>query len=617
MKAPGRPDVAAAASGRLTLGELCYIAAVYTYLYAPIAVLIAFSFSESRQLSVWSGFTLDWYVKAWANDAVIQSLRTSLFVALLTTAFSIPLGTAAAYSLGRHRFRGRSVADTLFYLPIIVPEIVIGFASVVFFGLIGWRLGFWSVVVAHVAFSISYVVYVVRARLAMLDPRLEEAAADLGATPLAAFGTVTLPLLVPGIVSAALLVFTISLDDYVITSFVAGRGGTTLPLQIYSMVRTGVTPEINAISTVLLLATIVLAFLSQRFESGQFGKGAIATAIVVVISLSAFAVGGPVRDAGKRELHVYIWSNYLPDDIVREFEERYDVRVYVELYESNEALLAKLQTGVTSYDIVVPSDYMVAILAKNQLLEPLDKNRLKNLDNLMPRFVGMPFDPENTYSIPYCWGTSGIGYRKSLVGHEITSWKDLWDPRLRDRVGMLNDTRENFAAALKSEGESLNTKDPETLKRAAALLKQQKPLVRTYDSDTFADSLLSGEVWVAQSYNGQTAKAANENPDIAYVVPVEGCTMYVDNLCVPKGSQNPDLALLFIDFILEGETSAAIVEGTGFATANKAAKEFLPERILSNPAIFPSDELLDRCELIEDVGDVIEIYERYWTEIKS
>jgi spermidine/putrescine transport system permease protein len=609
--------VSAPRTGRGAWGAGVYLAAVFAYLYVPILVLVAFSFNTSRQMAVWSGFTWEWYARAWQNDAVIQSLRTSLLVAFLSTAIAVALGTPAALALGRHRFRGRGLVDGLFYLPVVVPEIVLGFASVVFFGLAGWRLGFASVVAAHVAFSISYVVFVVRARLALLDPRLEEAAMDLGAPPVEAFFRVTLPLLAPGLVAAALLVFTISLDDYVVTSFVAGRGGTTLPLQIYSMVRTGVTPEINAISTVLLAATFVLVFVAQRLQAERAGRGAIAVALAAVLALGAFAAGGASRGEGRPELSVYIWSNYLTDEMVREFEERYNVKVRVELYDSNEALLAKLQTGVTSYDVVVPSDYMVGILAANGLLEELDRRELTNFSNVAPRFVGLPFDPENRYSVPYGWGTSGIGYRRDLLGRDATSWEDLWDPALRDRVGMLNDMRENFAAALKREGRSLNTTDEAEIERAAEALAEQKPLVRTYDSDTFQDNLLSGEVWITQAYSGQVALAIAEDPRIGYVVPKEGCTVFVDNMCIPKGAPNRDLALLFMNYMLEGRVAAQFVESTGYATPNRVAAEFLPDEWRENPAVFPPDEVLDGCETIRDLGETTEIYERLWTAIKS
>ncbi len=239
---------------------------VYLFLYAPIGILVLFSFNRTSQTAVWQGFTLDWYRSLLHNDLILASVRNSLIVGLATTAVATVLGTLVALALGRYEFRGQGLTKNLLYLPIIIPEIVIGAALVTFFGVAGLRLSLTTVVIAHVVFSISYVAIVVRARLSGFDRSLEEAALDLGARPLQTFIRVTLPLILPGIVSGALLVFTVSIDDYVITSFVAGVGATTLPLQIYSMLKVGVTPEVNAVSTLLLAVTVVLIVAAQRLQ---------------------------------------------------------------------------------------------------------------------------------------------------------------------------------------------------------------------------------------------------------------------------------------------------------------------------------------------------------------
>ena len=182
---------------------------------------------------------------------------------------------------------------------------------------------------------------------------------------------------------------------------------------------------------------------------------------------------------------------------------------------------------------------------------------------------------------------------------------------------MLNDARENFAAALKREGKSLNSTDEAEIARAAGLVEELKPLVRTFESDTFAENLLAGEVWVTQGYSGQIARVALEDPNIVYVIPKEGCTLFVDSMCIPKGAPNEDLAHLFIDFVLEGRSAARITEVMGFATPNRASLEFLPPAYRDNPAIFPPDEALDNCEFMTDLGEAMEIYDRFWTRIKS
>jgi spermidine/putrescine transport system permease protein len=243
-----------------------HAAAVYVFLYAPIAILVLFSFNRTSQTAVWQGFTLEWYRRLFSNDLILASVRNSLIVGVATTAIATVLGTLVALALGRYEFRGKGATRNLLYLPIIIPEIVVGAALVTFFGVVGLRLSLTTVVIAHVVFSVSYVAIVVRARLSGFDRSLEEAALDLGAPPLQTFWRVTLPLILPGVVSGALLVFTVSIDDYVITSFVAGVGATTLPLQIYSMLKVGVTPEVNAVSTLLLGVTVVLILVAQRLQ---------------------------------------------------------------------------------------------------------------------------------------------------------------------------------------------------------------------------------------------------------------------------------------------------------------------------------------------------------------
>jgi spermidine/putrescine transport system substrate-binding protein/spermidine/putrescine transport system permease protein len=590
---------------------------VYVFLYAPIIVLVILSFNSSRFSTIWTGFTWRWYALAWQDGALISSLRISLIVAFTTTLLATVIGTAAAIALARYRIKFKRATEALIFLPVIIPEIVIGFATAGLFGLIGIAFGLSTIIAAHVAFSISYVVFIVRAKLVTLDPALEEAALDLGATRLQSFFRVTLPLILPAVISAALLVFTLSLDDYVITSFVAGPGSATLPLKIYSMVKTGVTPEINAISTVLLVVTVVLVFVSERFSSGRQSRWTVGAAVSGLALLMVFAIGGQTHRAKGGELNVFIWSNYLPDNVIAEFERRYDAKLNVELYDSNEALLARLQSGGASYDIVVPSDYMVTVLREQGLLDELNRDRLTNISNLDPQFVGLPFDPSNQHSIPYLWGTTGIAYRKDKIAGSIESWDALWDSRYRDRIAMLDDVRETIGAALKRLGKSLNSVDEAEIQGAAALLIEQKPLVKAYDSGGFDQMLLSGDVWIAQAYSGQIAKAIAENPAIAYVVPKEGCTIFVDNMCVIKNSPNKELAHEFMNFVLEPQIAADIANGTGYSSMNLAGRALIRADLLANEAAYPQREAVERCEFIREIGEAVSIYDRLWTEIKS
>jgi spermidine/putrescine transport system substrate-binding protein/spermidine/putrescine transport system permease protein len=592
-------------------------AAVYVFLYAPLVVLVAFSFNRARLAARWEGFTVAWYAVALRDQHVLAALRNSVLVALVTTVLATAAGTAAALAFHRHRFRAQGAWDALVIIPLVLPEIVLAASLVLLFGGLGLRLGFATVVLAHVAFSVSYAIVVVRARLAGFDRALEEAAMDLGASPWRTLRHVTLPLIAPGILAAALLVFALSIDDYVVTSFVAGVGATTLPLHIYSMVHSGLSPEINAVSTLLLAATVLLLFAAWRLEQGRRAREA---AIPVVLGLALlglpFLLAPRAAAGGERALNLYIWSNYIAPETLRRFEQRHHARVSVDFYDSNEALLAKMQAGGVDYDVICPSNYMVQILIMQDMLRPLDWSVLPHGSNLDPRFLARSFDPGNRYSVPYFWGTTGIAYHKSKVG-AVDSWGALWDPRWRGRILMLDDAREVFGAALKWKGLSLNTADPAQLLAAQRLLVAQRPLVRAYNSASFEDVLLSGDVWLAQGWNGQFARAMAQDPDIEYVVPREGSSLFIDNLAIPRDAPHPDLAHAFVDFAMEPEIAAEICRTMQYSSPNRAAVPLLPPAIRDNPAIFPPPDVVARTEAIEDLGAATVLYDRLWTEVKT
>jgi spermidine/putrescine transport system permease protein len=589
--------------------------AVYAFLYAPLLVLVAFSFNRGRLTAVWQGFTLDWYARALGSAQVLSSLRNSLLIAFATTAVCAVVGTAAALALSRHRFRHEGALGALLTLPMVVPEVVLASSLLLFFASAGMRLGLLTVILAHVSFSLSYAVIVVRARLAGFDRSLEEAAADLGATPWRAFWHVTLPTIAPGVLAASLLVFALSLDDYVITSFVAGVGATTLPVHVYSMVKSGVSPEINAVSTLLLVATSLLLYSAYRLERGR-SRAAMLPAVAGLGLLLVPFVQRPPGAGQDKVLNLYIWSAYIAPETLQKFEARHGARVNVDLYDSLEALLAKVQAGNTDYDVICPSNYALEALIRQGLLRPLDHSALPNRVNVDPRFLDRPFDPGNRYSMPYFWGTAGIGYDPARTG-PVDSWAAMWDGRFRGRILMLDDARESVGAALKRLGHSFNATQPDHLAAAQRLLLLQKPLVRTYNSSSFEDALLSGDVWLAHGWSGQFAKSMEERPGLAYVIPKEGSSLFLDSLAIPSTAPHPELAHAFLDFVMEAEIAAEICRTMYYSTPNRAAVPLLPEKIRKNPAVFPPASDLARAELIEDIGEATVLYDRIWTEVKT
>jgi spermidine/putrescine-binding protein len=329
----------------------------------------------------------------------------------------------------------------------------------------------------------------------------------------------------------------------------------------------------------------------------------------------------PVIACGKRSdekvLNLYIWSSYLAQNTIKDFEARFGTRVHVDLYESNEALLAKLKSERIGYDVIVPSDYMVEIMIREKLLAPIDKSKIPNLSNVESRFLNQTFDPGSQYSVPYNWGTTGIGYRTDKIKEKIESWAILWDEKYRDRIAMLDDMREDFAAALKFKGHSLNSTDPRQVAEAKDLLLRQKPLVKTYIPAGIPEILLSGDAWIIHAYSGQVAKAAAENPHIAYLLPKEGATIWVDNFAIPATALHKELAYTFINYMLEPRVAADVCQFTHYSTANREAKSLVSPELRSNTTLFPTEEQLKNCEFVKDLGDAVGMYDKYWTEIKA
>lgn len=326
--------------------------------------------------------------------------------------------------------------------------------------------------------------------------------------------------------------------------------------------------------------------------------------------------GSDTSSRASTTLHYFTWSDYVSEDLISVFEKTNGVKVVVDTFSSNEELLAKLQSGAVGYDVTVPSDFMVSIMVKQGLLAELELEKIPNVRLLDERLQRLPFDPENRYSIPYLWGTVGIGYDSNVIPIAPESWAVLWDPQYKGRISMLNDQRELFGAALHAMGQSANAKDPKIIEQAKAKLVSQKPLVKTYTSDNYDQLLVSGEVALAHGWGGTVARAMAERPSIKYVVPKEGATIWSDCLVVLKSSSHKDLAMRFINFLLDRDIAARTTNRLLFASSNREAKALVLAQFRQNPAVYPPDSTFDRLEWITDVGEAIRLYDRAWTELK-
>ena len=315
-------------------------------------------------------------------------------------------------------------------------------------------------------------------------------------------------------------------------------------------------------------------------------------------------------------LYYFTWSDYVDQELLAGFTQKTGVQVRVDTFSSNEELLAKVQSGVSGYDVVVPSDFMASIMVKQGLLAKLDLDRIPNAGSIEPFLHNLPFDPEFEHALPYLWGTVGIGYDSSVVPTPPTSWEVLWDTRYKGRISLLNDQREVLGMALRALGHSLNSRDPALIEQAKQKLIQQKALVRVYTSETFDHLLVTGDVVLAHAWGGPVARAMRERPSIRYVIPKEGGTIWTDCLAILRSSPRQALAMDFINYLLDADVAIATSNRLLFASANRLVKDRVDSVVRMNPAVYPPEDAIERMEWMIDVGDAIRYYDRAWTELK-
>lgn len=336
----------------------------------------------------------------------------------------------------------------------------------------------------------------------------------------------------------------------------------------------------------------------------------------LLLTLAFIALSIGQGDAKDEQLNIFTWAGYVSDDIRNGFEKEFGVDVIVDTYASNEDLLAKLQAGATGYDVIMPSDYMVSILIKLDLLAELDRGAIPNFQNVSPLFLGKYFDAENRYSVPYTFGTAGIAYDSAVVQPAPDSWNVLWDETYANQFSMLDDQRETLGAALKLLGYSLNTTDVKELQAAKEKLIAQKPLVKQYKSEA-EELLIAGDVVMAHCWSGDAFRAAETRNTIRYVIPREGSSQFIDAVCIPKAAPHQGLAAQFINYLLRPEINAKITLFTKYGTCVPTAREHLPQSLREHQFIYPPKEVLESLEWLKDPGDFTRHYNRAWEEIKA
>lgn len=335
--------------------------------------------------------------------------------------------------------------------------------------------------------------------------------------------------------------------------------------------------------------------------------------VMWLLSMAVFAFGAD------KVLYVYNWSEYMPESVLKAFQKETGIKVKYSTYDSNEAMYAKVKTDTkTSYDIIVPSTYFVSKMAKEGLLQKIDRKKLTYFDTLNPQLLNQSFDPQNDYSIPYVWGSTGISYNAKLLGEgAIKQWSDLWDTKYANKLLLTDDLREVFGMTLKSLGYSANSNDAKQIEAAYEKLKTLMPNVKVFNSESPKQVYLNKEVVAGMNFNGENFMANEESPDIKYVYPKEGVLLWVDSLVIPKNAKNVDNAHIFINYLLRPEVSKIVSQELGYASPNSKTPNLLPKEVRTNRIVYPLAEDLVNAEFQVDFGDeALKIYEKYWEKLK-
>lgn len=623
-----------------------YMALILILLYAPIATLVVLSFNASKSRAKWGGFTTKWYVSLFQNDEIMQALYTTLIIALLAAIIATLVGTLASIGINNMRRRFRSVYIGVTNIPMLNSEIVMGVSLMLLFIIGRIELGFSTILMAHITFNIPYVILSVTPKLKQTNKSAYEAALDLGASPAYAYWKVVMPDIMPGILSGFLLSFTMSLDDFVVTYFTKGPGIDTLSTKIYAEVRKGIKPEMYSLSTILFITVLILLLLINMSPSeksakektreaehlARTGKKRLITKkrilgrvvpllLILTIVAGGFYYSGRKISAGNNQVIVYNWGEYIDPEVLSLFEEETGIQVIYEEYETNEIMYPKIKSGAVAYDAVCPSDYMIQKMIDNGLLAKINWDNIPNIENIGEIYLdkSREFDQYNEYSVPYCWGTVGILYNKTMVSNPVDSWRILWESQYKDSILMQDSVRDAFAVSLKYLGYSLNTTNIQELKEAQELLVTQKPLVQAYVIDQVRDKMIGNEAALGVIYSGEAIYTQMENPDLEYVIPKEGSNVWIDSWVIPKNAKHKENAEKFINFLCRPDIALMNFEYITYSTPNTAARELIEDPEIRNSHIaFPDDSELERCETFHFLGnEAEEIYNQLWREVKS
>lgn len=629
---------------KTSVGSKIILTLTMLFFYLPILYIIIFSFNDSRSLTKFGGFSLRWYEKMFADSTMMEAVLYTVIIAVIATVVATVVGTITAIGLSKSRKVVQKMVERINDLPVMNPDIVTAISLLMFFSVLTVKKGFGTLLIAHIMFCIPYVMLSVTPKLRSLDPNLIDAAMDLGATPFQALTKVIVPQIKPGIVSGALIAFTMSFDDFVISYFTTGNGVNNISILVYTMSKR-VNPSINALSTiVILLITLVLGVVNivpivreKREKDGKSShavsrKAMAAVAAVLVLAVVGGTVGArlsqqhksaaAVEKYGSNVLKLYLPGEYLGENVISDFEKQYGVRVIVENFDSNEMMYTKLMAG-DRYDVIIPSDYMIERLMNEDFLQPLDKSMIPNMENMSDAVLGMSYDPDNTYSIPYFWGSVGLVYNHENVDPAVIKsegWEVLRNTDYAGHIYIYDSERDSFMMAFKALGYSMNTEDPNEINDAYEwLLQMNNTMSPVYVTDEVIDGMMNGYKDIAVVYSGDAAVVLDENEDMSFYMPSQGTNIWCDAMVIPQNAENPKLAHEFINYMLTYEAAFDNTETVGYTSPNAEVFEEMTssgDLYADNAAYLPRSGY-DKDEMFHDNQTLMRELSKLWIKVKA
>ena len=629
---------------KTSVGSKIILTLTMLFFYLPILYIIIFSFNDSRSLTKFGGFSLRWYEKMFADSTMMEAVLYTVIIAIIATVVATVVGTITAIGLSKSRKVVQKMVERINDLPVMNPDIVTAISLLMFFSVLTVKKGFGTLLIAHIMFCIPYVMLSVTPKLRSLDPNLIDAAMDLGATPFQALAKVIVPQIKPGIVSGALIAFTMSFDDFVISYFTTGNGVNNISILVYTMSKR-VNPSINALSTiVILLITLVLGVVNivpimreKREKDGKSSravsrKAMAAVAAVLVLAVVGGTVGArlsqqhksaaAVEKYGSNVLKLYLPGEYLGENVISDFEKQYGVRVIVENFDSNEMMYTKLMAG-DRYDVIIPSDYMIERLMNEDFLQPLDKSMIPNMENMSDAVLGMSYDPDNTYSIPYFWGSVGLVYNHENVDPaviESEGWEVLRNTDYAGHIYIYDSERDSFMMAFKALGYSMNTEDPNEINDAYEwLLQMNNTMSPVYVTDEVIDGMMNGYKDIAVVYSGDAAVVLDENEDMSFYMPSQGTNIWCDAMVIPANAENPKLAHEFINYMLTYEAAFDNTETVGYTSPNAEVFEEMTssEDLYADNAAYLPRSGYDKDEMFHDNQTLMRELSKLWIKVKA